>query len=638
MNHVKTNKQQKRAIDSKEKHNLIIAGAGAGKTFIVTRKIKRLVEKYKKPEKILAVTFTNKAVNELRDRVEMETNHVVKVNTFHRLGKELIEEFGPKGIRLMTTNEKKDIMRLLMNENPHRFALSKKQKKIETLISLLKNKNIDSLTLRKGKLDAETESVFQEYIQTEEQRLGFFAFYMAYEKTIQVRGLLDMNDLILFPLQLAKQNPHIKEQIQAKFDHVFVDEFQDINDIQFELVQLVANKAKTLTAVGDDFQSIYRFQGSNIRNILNFKQVYPNATVIKFEQNYRSSETILLASNQLIKHNKNQEEKEMFSTKKTKHKIKVMKAKNVQNEFTRVAKEIKRIIRDEQEFSYGDIAVLYRSNNEKIEMEEAFEKEQIPFHFTSHDSAYETSDVKKIMHYLTFMLDSTNKEAFEAIVNFPKRGVGPHTLEKMNQAKTCDDYLVFLQEMLLSLSLHKQCERQLELFVSFMAKVKETSRSQSILETLKMIMFEVYVGRSYNNVFVDESTRDSLKELLSLAKTYEVANGRDIKGFIAYIDRVKTCTKPQNKVHLQTVHSSKGLEFKAVFMVGMRERNFPISYAKTQEAIEEERRLAYVGMTRAKELLYMSYPELYLNKDGKTVPSTPSRFIQEFDASLKEYI
>lgn len=653
------NKEQSRAADHIEGQLLILAGAGSGKTTVLMQRIENMVAKGIEPKHILALTFTNKAAEEMRERISNKIGNEQASNlwmsTFHSMCVKILRKYAhtlgtiKNDFTIYDATNAKDLLKQIIKDCGYAPSKTKKNDKPvvkpETMlhfISSLKNEMIDVKTFQNEKPSHDyidwKKSKELIYNIDNETKEYLHQIYPEYQKRLEQYNAVDFDDLILHTLHLFMKNPSVLAVYQKQFQYIMVDEYQDTNHAQYILIKLLANKNGNLAVVGDDFQSIYAFRGSDIRNILNFDKDYPNATVIKLEQNYRSTQNILDAANQVISRNKNQKEKKLFTTHEEGELITFCETKNDYGEAEYIANEIKQALRNGR--NYDDFTVLYRSNAQSGIIETIFQNAGIPCKVFGGKSFFDRAEIRDMISYLSFIKNPVDPVHFTRIINQPKRGIGATTVQKILQNVGHEGILNFLENPDRLNRVNQKTKDALADFVSLIKKYQGLSKRIGTAGLMTDLIKEI----NYFSVFDKEERskrrekEDNINQLILIAKEKENKKGDTLK-LSEFLDDItlKTDEKEEQDsfVKLMTIHASKGLEFPFVFLAGMKEKGFPSPYAVTSDEIEEERRLCYVAFTRAKEKLYLTYPDRsFSRKDNDYIQNMLSRFLSEFDSSL----
>lgn len=634
------NKEQYEGATTVEGQVLILAGAGSGKTRVLTHRIAHMVEDLNiAPYNILAITFTNKAAKEMKDRVKAligEPAENMWISTFHstcvRILRREIDKIGYKSsFTIYDSSDQKTLVKECMKAvNINDKDISEQE--IMGKIGKAKDRMQSS---RSYKL--ENESNFRENKIAD--------VYEMYQKRLKENNALDFDDLIFKTVELFKKHPEVLEFYQGKFKYIMVDEYQDTNGAQYEFVKLLASKYKNICVVGDDDQSIYAWRGADIRNILDFEKDYPDAKVIKLEQNYRSKANILNAANVVIVNNANRKSKVLRTEQELGSKVKIYRAYSDSDEGDFVGKQIVDIRKNEEK-KYSDFAVLYRTNAQSRIFEESFRRKGIPYKIVGGTRFYDRKEIKDILAYLKVLINPQDDISIKRIINVPKRSIGDATVKKVQEFAESFELNMWdaLSEIRSISSLTPRNVTCIEPFVQMMENLMELSETTPVSMLIETILEDTgYMEQlKKSNEIEDKSRIENLKELVSDAVDFE-KNSED-KSLSAYLEKVSLVQDTDkiededDSVVLMTVHSAKGLEFPVVFMVGMENGIFPgsASFEKDSE-MEESRRLCYVGITRAKETLFMTSAEVR-RVFGKTVAYAQSDFINEIKPELKEYV
>ena len=636
------NSRQQEAVKVKEASILVIAGAGSGKTKVLTHRIAYLIfQKKIDPGNILAVTFTNKAAQEMKNRIELlgkviSNRNMMKglwMGTFHsicaRILRQEIDILGyDKNFVIYDKGDQLSMIRRCLG------TLDLDNKKYSP--------NVISSIIDGAKNNLEDVELF------EYNAIGYFKkivarVYQQYQIDLFENNALDFGDLILLTVKLFRERPEILEHYQNQFRFILVDEYQDINIAQYQLVKLLSNRDHNLFVVGDPDQSIYKFRGADLSNILRFEQDFPHSRVIKLEQNYRSTKVILEGATNLIKHNRNRKEKELWTVKRGGEKIRCYEAVSAIDEAVFVSQEIMKLNKEEGK-TFKDFAILYRTNAQSRSFEEIFNKQGIPFRVVGGLRFYERKEVKDILAYLRFIHDQKDGVSFLRIINNAKLGIGKITLNKIIELAKKNN-LNFHQALKKSLKVIKISVDRKERIKKFTFlidelndKKDEMKGSELLIELIKKINY--YEELKKEGEFKAQSKIENIKELILAVQEFEENNeDKSITAFLEYvalITDIDLYKGEEDVVTVMTLHSAKGLEFPVVFITGFEEGIFPHSRSlNSEEELEEERRLCYVGMTRAKERLYLTYA-WRRNLNGNTLFNSVSRFISEIPKHLKE--
>ncbi|MGL4730862.1 MAG: DNA helicase PcrA [Clostridium sp.] len=634
------NKEQYEAASTINGPLLILAGAGSGKTRVLTYRIAHMIEDLNiYPSQILAITFTNKAAGEMKERVASLVGDVAQnmwISTFHsscvRILRREIDKLGyNKNFTIYDSYDSKALIKQCMKE----LSINEKDITEGEIISKISNAKNDLVSAEKFK--SENQGDFR--------KNKIADVYLMYQKRLKANNSLDFDDLIFITVKLLKENEEVKEFYQRKFRYIMIDEYQDTNKAQYELVKLLVGTEENICVVGDDDQCIYQWRGADIRNILDFEKDYPKTKIVKLEQNYRSKGNILTAANMVIKNNAQRKDKVLRTESDLGEKIKIYRAFSDIDEGNFVASEIKRLMKEENK-SFEDFAILYRMNSQSRIIEEAFRKQGIPYKIVGGLKFYDRKEIKDIMAYLKLINNPLDDVSLRRIINEPKRSIGDATVAKVqdvaNMAEDCLYNTLLDVDMIPGLTSKaiNSINRFTGIINSLMAKVEEMPVSEIILTVLEETGYMEMLKKS--KAVEDEARIENLKELVSDAVDFE-KNSED-KTLASFLEKVtlvsdidKLDEKEENTV-MMTVHSAKGLEFPVVFLVGMENGIFPgMSSLNNFHEMEESRRLCYVAITRAKEKLYISSAESRM-VFGRTVSYEPSDFVAEIPQNLKEIV
>jgi DNA helicase-2/ATP-dependent DNA helicase PcrA len=638
------NSRQQEAVKVKEASILVIAGAGSGKTKVLTHRITHLIFKKKiNPGNILAVTFTNKAAQEMKNRIEfiskdISSSKIMKglwMGTFHSICARILRQ----EIDVLGYDKN-----YVIYDKSDQLSMIRRCLKTLNLDSKKYSPNIISSIIDKAKNNLEDVEIF-EYNALNYFRKIVAKVYKQYQGELFGNNALDFSDLILLTVKLFKEKPDILENYQYKFKYILVDEYQDINFAQYQLVKLLSGKYNNLFVVGDPDQSIYKFRGADLSNILRFEQDFPHSRVIKLEQNYRSTKVILEGATNLIKHNRNRKEKELWTDKKGGEKIRCYEAVSALDEAIFVSQEIIKLNKKEGK-SFKDFSILYRTNAQSRAFEEIFNKQGVPFRIVGGLRFYERREVKDILAYLRFIHDQKDGVSFLRIINKAKLGIGKITLSKIEEFARKNN-LNFYQALKQGLGVIKISADRKEAINEFIylidelnEKKKEIKGSELLIGLIKKINY--YEELKKEGEFIAQSKIENIKELILAVQEFEENNeDKSLTAFLEYvvlITDIDLYKGEEDVVTVMTLHSAKGLEFPVVFITGFEEGIFPHSRSlNSSEELEEERRLCYVGMTRAKERLYLTYA-WRRNLNGNTLFNSVSRFLTEIPKHLKEKV
>ena len=626
------NPAQREAVEKTEGPVLILAGAGSGKTRVLTTRIAHLIEdKGVQASNILAITFTNKAANEMRERVEDTLASDTKdmwISTFHSCC-----------VRIL----RKDINRIGYNRS---FVIYDTSDQITLVKDCLKELNLSDKvfepkvvisTISGAKDKLYSPQKFRD-IHIDDNRMSKIAnIYALYQERLKRNSALDFDDLIYKTVELFKENPEVLDYYRSRFKYIMVDEYQDTSKAQYELIKLLAKQHQNICVVGDDDQSIYGWRGADIRNILEFEKDYNDVHTVKLEQNYRSTQIILDAANTVISNNIERKRKKLWSDKKEGELIKIQLAENEIDEADFVSDMIYKICK-EQNRTYKDFAVLYRANAQARPLEDALNRSQIPYNIYGGTKFYERKEIKDLVAYLRVIQNPQDDISLKRIINVPRRGIGLRTIEKIEDRASLKQESLY--SVLIDIETNSDISTKARNSISGFVDVIGTLRTIKEVYPVSKLIEKVLETTGYLEELSKDKSEDSqdridnLKEFISIAIEFEQnSEEQDLETFLTSIALTSETSDDEvdDKVSLMTIHTSKGLEFPVVFLVGLEEGLFPISRAirsLNDSDIEEERRLCYVGITRAKEVLYTTLTKkrtLY----GKTNPSIASRFMEE---------
>lgn len=642
------NDSQRAAVECTQGPALVIAGAGSGKTRVLTYRIAQLLSQGVPAYKILALTFTNKAAREMQKRIAELVGSEIAANlwmgTFHSIFSKILRFEADKlgytsSFTIYDTQDSKNLIKAIVKD----MKLDDKVYKPNVIlgrISMAKNNLIVAQSY------AQNNRILTEDTAGKRPLIG--EIYKQYQQRCKQSDTMDFDDLLLQTNILFRDHPEILEKYQEKFNYILVDEYQDTNYSQYLIVKKLSEKHRNICVVGDDAQSIYSFRGARIENILNFKNDYPDYKLFKLEQNYRSTTTIVDAANSVISKNKEQIPKKTFSENEEGEKIKVMRALSDKEEGFQVTNEIFKLANYEQQ-EYSDFAILYRTNAQSRILEEALRKRNIPYKIYGGQSFYQRKEIKDLLAYFRLSVNQNDEEALKRIINYPRRGIGDSTVEKLREIAL--KYQVSMWTVLCNLNkvadaFNSGTLAKLSKFAAMIDRFQEQVPNENAYDIAYVI---ARTSGIIDDLSTDEtpegvSRKENIQELLNGIKDFsETAykEGKDDK-LPAFLEGVALLTDQdgekegdQNKVTLMTIHSSKGLEFSNVFLAGMEEELFPAQQCvASPSALEEERRLFYVALTRAERRIFLSYATTRY-KNGQVVSSRPSRFIAEID---QEYL
>ena len=616
------NKNQQQAVVHKEGPMLVLAGAGSGKTSVLTNRIAYLIEQGISPANILAITFTNKAAREMKERVTKLIGldaRYIQISTFHSFGLKILKEnyefLGyDKNFIILDSDDTLTVVKKLMkdlNMNPKYYNA----RELRSKISSAKNELITPEKFKKQEFDEKIVTLYKKYCQK-----------------LKAGNSVDFDDLLILPIKLFEISPSILNSYQERYKYILIDEYQDTNEAQYVFSKMLSKKYRNIFVVGDNDQAIYAFRGANYKNILNFEKDYPDCQTILLEENYRSTKTILNAANSVIKHNKLRKDKNLWSNNEEGDKIKYIKTDDEKAEGDYVVKEIKKI--KEAGTSYDDIAILYRTNAQSRAIEEAMLKANIPYRIIGSFYFYNRKEIKDLLCYLRLINNPKDDVSLSRIINVPKRGIGNVTIGNIN-AKAEENNTSMFEAITSGKEL---------IFKQLIEELTKLSENKTLTEIVELVLEKSGLKQELlaEKTLENEIRLENLEEFKSITKNYENEYGEvsldDFLNEISLVSDVTEHAEGSNKVSLMTVHSVKGLEYDYVFIIGMEEGIFPHYNSimeGTNEAIEEERRLCYVAITRAKKKLWIINTKkrmLY----GQTQVNAPSRFIEEIDDQYLE--
>ncbi len=633
------NPRQQEAVEHTEGPLLVLAGAGSGKTRVITHRIAYLIEeKGVPPEKILAITFTNKAAAEMRERVDRLINSPVSkyiwVNTFHSTC-----------VRILRRDADK------INYDPN-FAIYDAKDQEALIKECLRELNIDDKRFPPRSIMAEISNAKDNLLAPEDyskEVRGDFRkeiiarVYEKYQEKLVKNNGMDFDDLIFNAIVLLTLRPDVLEYYQNRFKFILVDEYQDTNYAQYVLVSKLAQKHRNLFVVGDDDQSIYQWRGADVKNILEFEKDYPEVNVVKLEQNYRSTKNILEAANSIIKHNVFRKDKTLWTENPEGEKLKVYKALDERDEARFIAFKIKEMIKEEGK-DYSDFALLYRTNAQSRVLEEVFMQEGLPYRLVGATQFYQRMEIKDLMAYLRVISNPADDFSLSRIINTPRRGIGRATLQALQDF--AQRHNISLYEALVRYKENKhlglRVHKNLKEFIELLGELKEQRNELGVIELIDLVLEKTgYLSElERQNIPESRGRIENLQEFKSVAYEFEKQNpGQGLEEFLAHVSLVTdadTIDERENAVFMMTMHSAKGLEFPVVFITGLEEGIFPHNRCLLKELeLEEERRLCYVAVTRAKEKLFLTHA-MVRTIYGNQKYNIPSRFLEEIPEELQE--
>nr|Q9S3Q0.1 RecName: Full=ATP-dependent DNA helicase PcrA; AltName: Full=DNA 3'-5' helicase PcrA [Leuconostoc citreum]AAD51119.1 DNA helicase PcrA [Leuconostoc citreum] len=638
------NNKQAEAVQTTEGPLLIMAGAGSGKTRVLTHRIAHLVQDLNVfPWRILAITFTNKAAREMRERIAALLSEDVArdiwVSTFHALAVRILRRDGEaiglaKNFTIIDTSAQRTLMKRVIND----LNLDTNQYDPRTILGMISNAKNDMLQPRDYAKAA--DNAFQETVAE---------VYTAYQAELKRSQSVDFDDLIMLTIDLFQSAPDVLARYQQQFEYLHVDEYQDTNDAQYTIVNLLAQRSKNLAVVGDADQSIYGWRGANMNNILNFEKDYPNAHTVMLEQNYRSTQNILDAANAVINHNNERVPKKLWTENGKGDQITYYRAQTEHDEANFILSNIQQL-RETKHMAYSDFAVLYRTNAQSRNIEESLVKANMPYSMVGGHKFYERKEILDIMAYMSLITNPDDNAAFERVVNEPKRGLGATSLTRLRELanRLNVSYMKAIGSIELAPSITTKAASKFLTFAEMMHNLRQQSEFLNVTELTELVMTQ----SGYRQMLAEKNDPDSqarlenLEEFLSVTKEFDdkyqpedpesIDPVTDFLGTTALMSDLDDFEEGDGAVTLMTLHAAKGLEFPVVFLIGLKEGIFPLSRAMMDEdLLEEERRLAYVGITRAMKKLFLTNAFSRLLY-GRTQANEPSRFIAEISPELLE--
>lgn len=643
------NESQRQAVEYVDGPSLVIAGAGSGKTRVLTYKIAYLLQKGVKPWSIMALTFTNKAAKEMKERIGKlvgnELAAYLYMGTFHSIFSRILraeaEHIGfNSNFTIYDESDSRSLIKTIIKE----MSLDEKVYKpaaVHSRISMAKN------NLMSAEAYLNDSDIYQQNLRAKMPQLG--KIFVAYVQRCKQANAMDFDDLLVLTFQLFRDHEEIRQKYVERFEYVLVDEYQDTNHAQMSIVMQLCKEKRKVCAVGDDSQSIYSFRGANIDNILHFRSHFKGAKLFKLEQNYRSTQNIVNAANSLIKHNRNQIPKDVFSENAVGEKLIYKPAYSDKEEALIVSKDIQRIKREDG-CGYDDFAILYRTNAQSRSFEEEFRRQGIPYRIFGGLSFYQRKEIKDIIAYFRLIANPDDEEAFKRIINYPARGIGNTTVQKIADCALQNQtsfWNVINNPVLLGLNVNKGTITKLEKFAAFINSYIEMATTTDVYELGDRLIQESGISA---DIFAsknpdDIARQENLEEFLSGMQTFVEERKEEDRANEAYLtdylqdvallsDLDSKGDSDEPRVSLMTVHAAKGLEFATVFVVGLEENIFPspISAASLRE-LEEERRLLYVAITRAEKHCILTNAKNRF-RYGKMEFDNPSRFLNDIDPSL----
>ncbi|HRD55797.1 MAG TPA: UvrD-helicase domain-containing protein [Parachlamydiaceae bacterium] len=635
------NEEQRQAALSIEGPLLVLAGAGSGKTRVVTFRIAHMLESGIEPSSILGLTFTNKAAAEMRERVHKLTSSYVLISTFHSLGAKILREsIGFLGFKPdFTIYDEEDILKLLKSCLDELEIKNKKldPKTFRQLISKAKNEMRSADDVKDEKVEDELDALFSKV-------------YTLYETRLKEYNAVDFDDLLYLPVKLFREYKEVLSLYQNRFNYLLIDEYQDTNASQYELARLLVQKSQNIFVVGDPDQSIYSWRGADIHNILDFEKDYPGAKVIRLEENYRSRENILKAANALITNNQDRYEKKLWSRLGSGEKIKCHTASSEREEASFIAERI-RYYHDEKGVPYSQIALFYRTHAQSRAFEDYFLNRRIPYIIIGGISFYQRREIKDILAFLKVIYSNSDFISFLRTINLPKRGLGDATLDKLQLAASQEGMPIisYLEALVSQTALHypvKISLKQMTGVKEYLGLISEFRKIHELTSIGQLVKSLIEESGYLNLLKEDPESYEERKENLDalIAKAFEWEFSKEEPTLGAFLEELSLkasldeTDENKDRLNMMTIHNGKGLEFTVAFLAGLEEDLFPhVNARDSRQQLEEERRLCYVGMTRAKEYLYLTNcMQRYIW--GISRMQRPSRFIREIPFEYLEKI
>lgn len=626
---------QKEAITHMDGPLLVIAGAGSGKTRVITRRIGHLIEKGIDPLNILAITFTNKAANEMKERLcQFLDQKGMWISTFHSMC-----------VRIL----RNDIE--LLGYSKH-FSIYDTGDQITCIRSVMNELNLDTTNWRPGSIAASISNAKNELLSADkfpEYRSGYYnkivaSVYARYQKSLEANNALDFDDLLFMVVRLFKDYPEVLERYQDRFKYILIDEYQDTNHAQYTIINLLSQKHKNICATGDPDQSIYGWRGANIQNILNFERDYEDAKIVRLEQNYRSTKMILHVASEVIKNNRSRKPKSLWTQNNEGNMVRMIYCEDENIEAMETASYITEFVNNGNR--YSDIAIFYRTNAQSRVFEGYLRKEGIPYSIVGSVEFFQRKEIKDILAYLKLCVNPSDDLSFERIVNIPPRGIGQTTLKRLREWALIKnlsllDAILRVREIP---DMKPKNARVVEGFYNTFSKLYKLP-TYPVMEFMRHVIDVIGYIDYLKNTYDNDDGRERLEniaELINAAREYDISNpDGSLLGFLEGVSLISDIDKwdeNTDAVTLMTLHAAKGLEFPVVFITGLEEGLLPHSQSKdSEDEIEEERRLCYVGITRAQKELFLTHTR-YRTKFGQRTPCIPSRFLGEIPEDSIEAI
>ena len=627
------NEDQRSTVEYIGSPQMIIAGAGSGKTRVLTYKIAYLLSKAKyKPDSILALTFTNKAANEMKDRIREligKKSESLWMGTFHSIF-----------ARILRIEAKHTLFK-------NNFSIYDTEDSLSLVNNIMNNLDIDIEGITGNSIRHRISFVKNHMVMPEEFKKNHVHSFIdekiadifdEYQKRLLANNAMDFDDLLLQPIELFNSKPNVLQKYKKKFSYILVDEFQDTNKAQYELLKLFVSRSCKITVVGDDAQSIYSWRGANLDNMLNFEKDFPRHKIFRLEQNYRSTKTILTAADSVIKNNKKQLVKTLWTENNDGEKLMVVKCADEKDEAHQIAKYIKKEI-VKKKLSLNDFTVLYRTNAQSRVLEDIFRKEKLPYMIIGGIEFYKRKEVKDVIAYLRVIVNQNDEESLLRIMNFPQRGIGNTTVNRMIEFARKHELSLFqtMARVFEVIEIKERIQKNVKGFRLLLEKYIDLKDKLSVGELSRALVDELGLIRLFKNENTQESLQrmENINQLLAaLSEFSEKEKNVKLENFleeVSLISGVDMYEESKNAVTLMTLHNAKGLEFPVVFLSGCEEEIFPLSNRFSSDtSVEEERRLFYVGLTRAEQKVYISHARSRY-RFGEVAYQNRSRFIDELD-------
>jgi DNA helicase-2/ATP-dependent DNA helicase PcrA len=627
------NPKQKEAVTTTEGPVLVVAGAGSGKTLVLTYRIAYLISLGISPSSILALTFTNKAASEMKERIRNlvgKRADYIFMGTFHSIFARILRREAhligySRDYSIYDTDDQENVIKGILKD----FNISENHlspRFIQNVISKAKNKLLFK------------ENGFEKFFGSYNKKLS--EIFEEYNRRLKNSNAMDFDDLLIKPIELFSNYPELLQEYRERFNYILVDEYQDTNVAQYYLLKMLVNDNKNICCVGDDAQSIYKWRGAEVRNILDFNKDFPETKIIRLEQNYRSTKSILAVADSVIKNNVYQIEKTLWTSNEQGEKVTVTVCFDERDEANYIAKKIVELI-NSKKYNPRDIAILYRTNAQSRYFEETLIKSSIPYVIVGGVEFYKRKEVKDVLAYLKLLVNPKDDESFLRVVNFPARGIGDVSIETLRTIALQREKSLFLAipDLINSENVSDRIKKNFKAFYELIIKYQDLVNQSDFYSVIKTLIDEIGILQ----LFKEEGTEDSIQryenviQLLNSIQEFQAANSDktlvDYLSEISLIADIDNWEDRKNAIVLMTLHSAKGLEFDVVFIVGCEEGLLPLKRDGEIEDIEEERRLFYVGCTRAKKHLFISYAR-NRNRFGNSYPQIQSRFIEEIDKTF----